>query len=437
MLRPKILPMFSIAILLCAGCVAVSTATHNSDVPPLTDTPFQFLGRSTSLPTLTPSSSPLPPTTTSQIIATPSSSVTDTPQPVIEQHSVVVGTVLPSDFTATGKLVLIGSDYLGYWLDLQTMERSMLPVTTDGIPLVSGGDDSPEPISPDREWLAYTERIDETSNQQLRIIASNGQQLSMLQPEGWNNVIGWLDNKRLVLTKQNHPDGTVMVYNPFAGVTQEISPSFPAIFPSGHFVSWAAWYAADSPFVIYDPAIARVAYIRHQDELSIYTLWNVESREILWEIDNISDGYRPSWSPNGEYLAISILPNRSSQGVATFILDRDGQEIRTFKTMGGVPAWSPDGLQIASWWDDPQPCPLEINYGPAIIDMQTRVINVYCMGHGYLRSISPIWSPDGRWLAVNNEYEDAFRVIIIDLAENRAFEVARDATVVGWMTTTP
>ena len=74
--------------------------------------------------------------------------------------------------------------------------------------------------------------------------------------------------------------------------------------------------------------------------------------------------------------------------------------------------------------------------------MLTKDIIVYSViaSSGY-----PIWSPDGRYVAVDNvlseglvkPYWSESRIVIVDLIENRAFEVARDAKVVGWMNSTP
>jgi hypothetical protein len=46
----------------------------------------------------------------------------------------------------------------------------------------------------------------------------------------------------------------------------------------------------------------------------------------------------------------------------------------------------------------------------------------------------PIWSPDGKYLMVENRYAtDKNKVLIIDFSTNSAFPIAENASPVGWM----
>jgi Tol biopolymer transport system component len=74
----------------------------------------------------------------------------------------------------------------------------------------------------------------------------------------------------------------------------------------------------------------------------------------------------------------------------------------------------------------------------------TRLQNL--TNHG-ADDFAPVWSPDGRYVAFDNilsideidarEFEVKTQVVIVDVFEKRAYIVAQDANVVGWMLQSP
>jgi hypothetical protein len=426
----KALIILIVATLL-ASCTSanIPTAAPSDTLTPVV-TPSLSASAAQITPVTTPTSSAtLRPSPTNQPLVIPVT-ISPTPsEPQIKKHRVTIETMPSTNADMTGTLVLEVNGYLGYLLDLQTLDKSLLPVLASGQPWLGAGmDGSCQTVSPNRRWLAYIERFKEKSGKQLRIIGTDRQQLSIIQPEGWEHIISWLDNERLALTSREHPDGTVIVFNPFTSETQEIAPSFTPISPS----KLDGWYAVNSPLVLYDPSLARVFFEQlKQTQPNINfkdILWDSTSKQVLWETSSVA-GYRPSWSSDGEYLAVSF--GLDEQG--TFILDRDGHEIQYLQYIDGAPAWLPQSWRIAGHWTHSETCGSDLYAGPAIYDTASGTIDIYCVGSINYLPLPPVWSPDGRWIAINDEFQDAFRVILIDLVEDKAYEVARDATVVGWM----
>ncbi len=420
--------IFATLLVSCTSA-GIPTAIPSNTLIPLANSSLSArTAQITQASTLT-SSATLRPSLTKQPAVIP---VTITPthsEPHFHKHLVTIETLPLPYKDLTGTLVLEVNGYLGYWQDLTTGEKRSLPVLSSGQPWLGAGmDGSCQTVSPDRRWLAYIEWFQGNSDEQLRIIESDSKQLPIIQPEGWEHIIGWLDNERLALTSREHPDGTVIVFNPFTGETQEIAPSFTPLSQ----IDLDSWHAVDSPFGLYDPSLTRVFFeqLKQTEPKIIFNdvLWDSTTKQVLWETSSVT-GYRPNWSSNGKYLAVSFgLDERG-----TFILDRDGREIQSLQDIGGAPAWLPQSLRIAGYWAHPETCGSDLHTGPVVYDMSSEAIDVYCVGNLIYAPLPPVWSPDGRWIAINNEFQDAFRVILIDLIEDKAYEIARDATVVGWL----
>ncbi len=321
-------------------------------------------------------------------------------------------------------------------------------------------------VSPDRKWLVYFEQFDDPWRKELRIVSSDGEQQPVHDNERdyrmWD-ILGWLDDERLVLTNWANTEITLNIFNPFSGELEESLATPQVVSPQGDiFVG-----GPGTPLLIYNPALTRVVYdrfLRDQNRIT-YELWDVQSKNVLWERSVEVDYSRPVWSPDGKYFAIIYEPYSKSNDPyldygSLYIVNDEGQETMLTDMVAGELAWSPDGRYIATWWrgdidfDIELPCwganidldielPCLWTNSLVIVDVITKDATIYSVGNASSAQ-HPVWSPDGNMVAVvayreaDEPVDDiATRVVIVDIVRNRAFEVVREARVRGWMTLEP
>ncbi len=141
---------------------------------------------------------------------------------------------------------------------------------------------------------------------------------------------------------------------------------------------------------------------------------------------------RPRWSPDGRYLA--YLAAREEEPTQVWLLDRRGGEpvpLTSHQASVSDLAWSPDGSRLALAVADVDPAEVEARTAvkagrkkPAPKPIVIRRLQFMMDGEGYLTEIrthihlvelatkesrqlttgpfddgSPVWSPDGRWIA--------------------------------------
>ena len=130
-----------------------------------------------------------------------------------------------------------------------------------------------------------------------------------------------------------------------------------------------------------------------------------------------SDGL-PAWSPDGNQIAFvrdtdppatgPLFPPRS---LSVYVMDADGSNVErlTDLTTGGYISWSPDGQRIA----------FEANRDGIweIYVMETDGSNVQRVTHTQperAQSTAPAWSPDGRQIAFDSTRDGNFEIYVMD-----------------------
>ncbi len=97
--------------------------------------------------------------------------------------------------------------------------------------------------------------------------------------------------------------------------------------------------------------------------------------------------------------------------------------------------WSSDETRIAFWLtlseDDESLAFREL----AVLDVESGEVTNYCISGKF----TPIWSPDGRQIAINRSLEESSTYMIVDLEEKIAVSIAGDddTRIGGWMVSVP
>jgi Tol biopolymer transport system component len=192
----------------------------------------------------------------------------------------------------------------------------------------------------------------------------------------------------------------------------------------------------------FDPFMTRAFY-----KSGNINLFDLGTKRIITHIDDSYD--RPpivEWQPSGERAAvvgtISAAQKTYDSPDEIFVVEKDGQTrqlTHLYDNFGVVHPihsirWSPDGEKIAFWLYAEKG-----NVTLMVIDVGTGAVTNYCVSNVTTTNFStdfsaPLWSPDGKYLLVENRYSaDSSRLLVIDLLNKVAFPITENANPVGWM----
>ncbi len=344
-------------------------------------------------------------------------------------------------------------------------EFLMLDMATNRTQTVENG--GANSVSPDRSMLVYGVSVlsdhDEVIKHDLVIADARGQILKAIPwDKEWLSLLGWVDNQRLVFVQKVGLPDTLLVFNPFDGTQQLHQPDFPRIAPvtsaTAFHPSWSGWFN-----VMYDPTLTRAVYPRlvgPSDEIMTYAIWDTSEQQLVSTLENIfaipsdaGDIYpMPHWSPDGSHFVFLGLVQRPAQSaeLELFRVSRDGiaEQLTQLSPIAAFPqdsslTWSPDGRHIAMFLDWSKDSGYQASV--AVLDITTLEIKNYCLlityggeGYGGIAASTPVWSPDGNQFLIVDWYsQNHRRVILVDIAQSFAAEVAQDMEPIGWMASLP
>ena len=320
-------------------------------------------------------------------------------------------------------------------------------------------------VSVDKTLIAYSRfAYDENGNrvEHLVIATANGQiQNEIPWEDKWAYILRWTHDQRILLTYDD-PDlrdmenwSTVYAYlvlDPFSGEREILHPIFPNHLAGWKIPYWDGWFGA-----VYDPTVTRAIYpqmISGNDESYTFALWDVSGQELVSSMGNIfvdsvysSDiAPKPVWSENGSYFAFVGFDYLSSEPkFEIYQVSRDGQiaqltNLTSIIHFRDAPlSWSPDGRKIAMILDLH---PETDGENVLVLDLETKEITDPCISvrenlsapEGFPR----LWSPDGQQLLIKDWMDDSHsRIILVDIGQGFAAQIAENVDLNGWMTSPP
>ena len=406
--------------------VSVKTETHPTTAIQSTTAPTQMA--TTSLPVQGN------PTFTSTIRASPVE--------IIRYEPLDIMPSVPSGTSIRGSLILIGlGNNRTYRLDFTQNYEQDFPETTYCWS-----------VSPDSRWLAYCQhRNDLPAKDWLIIESSDGKQVNELPiGKNWNVflTLTWLDNQRLVFNLEQSDSQSILpivIVNPFTGEQQEIASDYPDLKPMISGPSGTLHFVFNT--VVYHPSLNLVIYPQTTEEGFFIVLWNRQTKQVLARIKDLGGfGRYPIWSPDMEKFIVAVIHQGGKQpgDFSTFIeelfsVTQEGgiQQLTHFgenfdNAEIGLASWSPDGKRLAFWLTtSPSMC----GEGPnlAVIEIENRNVTNYCVPTYFGDAPLPIWSPDGKCIAVESRGKDGLRVILMNLEQAWAAQIADNAYPIGWL----
>lgn len=374
-----------------------------------------------------------PPTGTATIL--PSTTPTNLPQPaetitpehqsaLVEQNCVDVLPAMPANFTAVGIIPLENFQTRNVaFLNLATGDESQIPNIEEWI--------ADYAVSPDRRTLAYktygTSRISLTLTDAL-----NSHTQTIFSEQADYGLYYWLNNEELLLGKNDQ----WVIFNPY---TMEEKSYTVDDFPDFNTDNFR------NNFVVFDSTASRVVY-----KNGYIFLLNMDSKEVVVQIpDEYDRAPLAVWTLDGHEAAIvgatQLGRYLGQSGDDIFGVTRDGLVTQLTRLtenygMGFIIyslSWSPDSHYIAFWMRFPKTSEWQL----AVLDVLTQKVTNYCIttdpyassGGVPLDVSAPIWSPDNQQIIVEHRTSDSNYVVLLDIAQNTAFQIAPNAVPLGWM----
>ena len=292
--------------------------------------------------------------------------------------------------------------------------------------------------SPDKRWLTYYVQHSGVTGS-VYVVSNDGTLSRRYSVDDWWNILDWLDNNRLFVTKFSgqNPYST-LIFNPFTGNTeQELSPNYPNIFAgySGELSTWGEYQLSET---VYSTDLSMVVYPKSPNSI---VLWDVGTQKEIAEINDLSAAsHAPIWLSNGKEFIVDITfantPDRWYQDELVSV-NPDGR-IKQLTNLADLPyknvsiqnfSKSADGRYIAFWF-------VQINSGPsrlALYDSLKEDTKVFCsLVGGYL---PPVWSPYGYQLIVDGTFDklENYGAIFIDVNTQTMAQIENGVVPFGWM----
>lgn len=446
---------------LLVGCTAMPSAT-----PTII---FEEVPKITSVDTETTASlvpSPISPSTLTPIPATATPEIPTEAQ--LRVRCLEIMETFPPNFKSEGTVILeleegILRSYKRNLMNMETGHVEQIAQPNEILALMS--------VSPNQRWLAYhralfDQPIADSQPHEREILEDEvvvesfdrSQRLVYPQSQVKGFLVGWLNDQQLIFSlaqfdseeNKGLKSPTMMLFNPFTAQQRLLKPGYPNLYDFPDFPNW------DSQGITsYSPSVEQVVY--YQGSISdprYYHLWDLVHHQSIHLLGPVyGTPHMPRWAPDG--MSYAVAPETDDLVRELLQISREGEVQRlTYLTdyfstvIIGDFSWSADGRSIAFWlssWmsveeaeDDKYD---DFQEQLAVLNLDTGLVTAYCVPGDELRTWTtsrvpePLWSPDGTQVIVMNRSVKwpTSKVILVDLEEEIAFQIAEYAQPAGWL----
>jgi hypothetical protein len=460
----------ALAELIIAGCDSVRSSTPMVTTMTRTfssDTPSPLITITATPTPITSTRTPISPTTDGKeqsptATLTPTLSFTPTPtfppETNLSVQCLEVLTELPTYSNLDGKIVLNS---------LLENETILLDISTGRSFSLNEQNEVLHGIvtSTDRKSIAFESHILDSDRQvvkeKLVVSSADGERQKELPwEERWEDILTFLDDQRLMIQQresnsigENEYPFSFLAINPFSGERIVMKPNYPGFLDKYYLqIDWDGWEG-----FMYSPTLQYVIYpqiIQGDDEFFTFALWDVIKQQ---QVASFEDIYRwsiywsagtemPRWFHDGsKFGMIANIPRDEKVEIELFQISQDGkvEQLTHLTPVAGLwgltYSWSPKGDKIAmnlytlydlqyTWYD------LFDGTHVAVLDLDTQAVTDYCIPIRGVTKVDPIWSPDGNQFLVVDAYaENHQSVILVDITQGYAVQIAEDMMPMGWL----
>lgn len=367
-------------------------------------------------------------------IKTPSVLITPTESILLEKECFDIEKAIPRTNSVVGYLIIESEPAVPpeekniYALNLESHENVPL---LDAIKSKVKFQPNTYTISQDRKWLIYF-LSDSSSKSTLYLATIDGRhQESAYWNNGWGESAIWLNQNQLFIPPDQNRL-SALILNPFTGEWKELRSDF----PSGLNFAY--------PYFYYNSTLSNAIYVSGDN----YILWKASTNTDDWIKSTYGAYLAPKWSLSGDYAALIIREEDNSTGAIRddlLLVNQRGdetslsyhlpvyQENQTIRIQAFD--WSPDNQHIAFSLEVKKNKDSTASRMLFVVDALSGHVVEYC--YPIKPNSNLIWSPSGGQLIIetynHDNNEESNKVVIIDMKEKWASQIAENIHPVGWM----